>query len=73
MENVERTSTEADVIEHVIAGMRLPVSRLSCGDVVRVEFDLEPWLAGFVTSAFEVAAPEDEENSKSSIPTKTRR
>jgi hypothetical protein len=53
VENVERTSTEADVIEHVIAGMRLPVWRLSGGDIVRFEFDLEPWLATFVTADFE--------------------
>jgi hypothetical protein len=71
--NVEHTNTEADVMEHVIEGLRLPVSRLSSGHVVRVEFDLEPWLAGFVTSAFDVPAHEDEKDTEPSIAKQTRR
>ncbi len=71
--NVEHTSTEADVIEHVIEGLRLPVSRLSSGDVVCVEFDLEPWLARFVTAALEVPAQEDGEDTEPSVSTQTRR
>jgi hypothetical protein len=71
--NVEHTSTEADVIEHVIEGLRLPFSRLSSGDVVCVEFDLKPWLAGFVTAALEIPAQEDEEDTEPSVSRQTRR